>query len=89
MIGPNSPLGTPGFFDQAVFPGALTGSGGFLPGTLPQEMPVMKIDPKMQENYMKNLMAEFMASMVDVQNSFAMYLGAPPATPGAAAPKKK
>lgn len=83
MIGPNSPLGTPGFFDQAVFP---TGMGGLLPGTLPQDMPQFKLDPKMQENYMKNLMAEFMQSMQEVQMSFAMYLGAPPPT---AAPKKK
>lgn len=88
MIGPNSPLGTPGFFDQAVFPVALTGAGGFIPGTLPQEMPIVKVDPKMQENYIKNVMAELMASMIDVQNSFASYLGTPPASPGAAAPKK-
>tara|TARA_Y100000815_G_C13099256_1_gene408736 strand:+ start:362 stop:619 length:258 start_codon:yes stop_codon:yes gene_type:complete len=85
MIGPNSPLGTPGFFDQAVFP---TGMGGLLPGTLPQDMPQIKVSPKMQEDYMKNVMAEFMASMAEVQASFAMFLGAPaPGTPGAQ-PKK-
>ncbi|MFA5506772.1 MAG: hypothetical protein WC314_19270 [Vulcanimicrobiota bacterium] len=80
MIGPNSPLGTPGFFDQAVFPAGL---GGILPGTLPQDVPQIQVSPKMQEDYIKNVMAEFMASMAEVQMSFAMYLGG---APGAGAP---
>ena len=85
MVGPNSPLGTPGFFDQAVFP---AGMGGLLPGTLPQDMPKIKVSPKMQEDYMKNVMAEFMASMAEVQASFAMFLGAPPPGAPGTQPKK-
>ena len=75
MIGPNSPLGTPGFFDQAVMPTF----GGILPGTLPQDMPVnlAAITPKVQEDDIKSVMADFMNSMAEVQLGFSAFLGTP------------
>ena len=90
MITPNNPLGTPGFFQQAVFPilpSVIPGTVDMGPGSKPQ---APQVSPTLQADYMKHVLTEMMASMQDVQRSFAMYLGTPPggALGPQAAPKK-
>lgn len=81
MITPNNPLGTPGFFQQAVFPvmpSILPGTVDMGPGSMPQ---LPQGNPQMQAQYVQQIMVDMMASMQDLQKSFAMYLGTPPGGP--------
>lgn len=77
----NNPFSTPGFFQQAAFPilpSILPGTVDMGPGSMAQ---APQVSPTLQADYMKHVLTEMMASMQDVQKSFAMYLGTPPGGP--------
>jgi hypothetical protein len=74
--GADPTLSNPGFFELATFPGA--------PSIIPEAIApfdlskLPKISQKDQKNYLESIMRNFMQGSMELQASFALFLGGTP-----------